>query len=126
LDFYVRLRPQTPEEKKMRLSRLSTFIWATVLFTLAVLSLQHVSRVVEVGLQIASIAYGAMLGVFLLGVLTRRATQYGAMAGMFCGFATEIYLWQFSAVPWTWWVATGTVVTFGVGYAASSFSRARN
>jgi SSS family transporter len=126
LDFYVRLRPQTPEEKKMRLSRLSTFIWATVLFTLAVLSLQHVSRVVEVGLQIASIAYGAMLGVFLLGVLTRRATQYGAMAGMFCGFATEIYLWQFSAVPWTWWVAIGTVVTFVVGYAASSFSRARN
>ena len=126
LDFYVRVRPQTPEEKKMRLSRISTFIWATVLFTLAVLSLQHVSRVVEVGLQIASIAYGAMLGVFMLGVLTRRATQYGAMAGMLCGFASEIYLWQFSRVPWTWWVAIGTVITFVVGYAASSFSKARN
>jgi len=126
LDFYVRLRPQTPEEKKMRLSRLSTFIWATVLFILAVLSLQHVSRVVEVGLQIASIAYGAMLGVFMLGVLTRRATQYGAMAGMLCGFAAEIYLWQFSSVPWTWWVAIGTVVTFVVGYGASSFSKAQS
>jgi SSS family solute:Na+ symporter len=79
-----------------------------------------------VGLQIASIAYGAMLGVFLLGVLTRRATQYGAMAGMLCGFASEIYLWQFSRVPWTWWVAIGTVITFVVGYAASSFSKARN
>jgi solute:Na+ symporter, SSS family len=126
LDFYVRVRPNTSEEKKMRLSRLSTFIWATVLFTLAVLSLQHVSRVVEVGLQIASIAYGAMLGVFMLGVLTRRATQYGAMAGMLCGFAIEVYLWQLTRVPWTWWVMIGTVVTFVVGYAASSFSRARS
>jgi Na+/proline symporter len=73
-----------------------------------------------VGLQIASIAYGALLGVFLLGVLTRRATQNAAMAGMICGFVTEVYLWQFTAVPWTWWVAIGTVVTFIVGFAASS------
>jgi Na+/proline symporter len=126
MDFYLRLRPQTAEEKKMGLSRFSTVMWATVLFILAVLSLHHVSRVVEVGLQIASIAYGAMLGVFLLGVLTRRATQYGAMAGMLCGFASEIYLWQFSRVPWTWWVAIGTVVTFVVGYGASRSFRARN
>ena len=126
LDFYVRFRPQASERKKMRLSRLSTVIWAIVLFILAVLSLHHVSRVVEVGLQIASIAYGAMSGVFLLGVLTRITTRYGAMAGMLCGFATEIYLSQFTSVPFTWWVAIGTVVTFVVGYATSSFSKAQS
>jgi solute:Na+ symporter, SSS family len=125
MDFYLRLRPQTPDSQKMYLSRVSTVMWAAVLFILAVLSLRSVGRVVEVGLQIASVAYGAMLGVFLLGVLTRRATQNGAIPGMLCGFATEIYLWQFTSVPWTWWVAIGTAVTFVVGYAASAFSRAR-
>lgn len=125
LDFYLRLRPQTPEARKMQLSRLSTVMWASVLFILAVLSLRSVGRVVEVGLQIASIAYGAMLGVFLLGVLTRRATQNGAMPGMICGFATEVYLWQFTHVPWTWWVAIGSLVTFVVGYIASSVSKAQ-
>jgi len=119
MDFYLRLHPQTPEDRKMRLSRFSTILWAIVLFILAVLSLRSVGRVVEVGLQIASVAYGAMLGVFLLGVLTRRANQNGAMLGMICGFATEIYLWRFTSVPWTWWVAIGTVVTLVVGYAAS-------
>ena len=39
-------------------------------------------RVVEVGLQIASVAYGALLGVFLLGVLTKRANQSGAIGWM--------------------------------------------
>ena len=126
LDFYMRLCPQTPEDRKMYLSRLSTVMWATVLFVLAVLSLRSVGHVVEVGLQIASIAYGAMLGVFLLGVLTRRATQNGAVPGMICGFAMEIYLWQFTHLPWTWWVAIGSLVTFVVGYAASSLSRASN
>ena len=90
-----------------------------LLFGLAVLSLHKVGRVIEVGLQIASVAYGALLGVFLLGVLTRRANQYGAMVGMLFGFVTELYIWLFTRVPWTWYVAIGTVVTFAVGYGVS-------
>ena len=119
MDFYVRLRPQTDEPARMRLARLSTVLWALLLFALAVLSLRKAGRVVEVGLQIASIAYGALLGVFLLGVLTRRANQRGAAIGMVFGFALELYLWLGTRVPWTWWVMIGTMVTFGVGYLAS-------
>jgi solute:Na+ symporter, SSS family len=122
MDFYVRFRPQADERTRMRLSRLATFCWAMVLFGLAVLALQKVGRVVEVGLQIASVAYGALLGVFLLGVLTRKANQRGAMVGMLFGFSTELYLWR-AHVPWTWWVLIGTVVTFAVGYGASELLR---
>jgi len=86
---------------------------------LAVLSLHKAGRVIEVGLQIASVAYGALLGVFLLGVLTKRANQNGATVGMVVGFGTELYLWKWTAVPWTWWVMIGTMVTFAVGYVAS-------
>ena len=119
IDFYLQRYPQVDELRKIRLSRIATFLWALLLFGLAVLSLNKVGRVIEVGLQIASVAYGALLGVFLLGVLTRRANQNGAMVGMLCGFVTEIYLWQFTRVPWTWYVAIGTVITFGIGYAGS-------
>jgi SSS family solute:Na+ symporter len=119
MDFYVRLRPLADEKIKMRLSRLATIAWALVLFGLAVIALHKVGRVVEVGLQIASVAYGALLGVFLMGVLTRRANQRGAMVGMAFGFSLELYLWLGTRVPWTWWVMIGTSVTFAVGYFAS-------
>jgi len=119
LDFYVRLRPQADEKMKMRLSRLATLAWACVLFALAVIALHKAGRVVEVGLQIASVAYGALLGAFLLGVLTRRANQQGAMVGMACGFVLELYLWLGTQLPWTWWVMLGTAVTFATGYVAS-------
>src|ERR1700684_1187111 len=118
LDFYLRLRPNSDEKKRMSLSRLSTFLWALLLFALAVFSLHKAGRVVEVGLQIASVAYGALLGVFLLGVLTKRANQRGAMIGMLFGFGTELYLWR-AHVPWTWWVVIGTGVTFAIGYMCS-------
>ncbi|MFZ0284140.1 MAG: sodium:solute symporter [Terriglobales bacterium] len=119
IDFYLQRNPQTDERRRVRLSRFMTVFWALILFGLAVLSLHRLGRVVEVGLQIASVAYGALLGVFLLGVLTRRANQAGAIVGMLCGFVTEIYLWLGTRVPWTWYVMIGTMVTFGVGYAIS-------
>jgi len=120
MDFYFRFRPEVSEEKRLQLARLATVVWAMVLFGLAVLALHRVGRVVEVGLQIASIAYGALLGVFLLGVLTKRANQQGAIVGMMCGFAIELYLWGWSQVAYTWWVAIGTCVTFAVGFAVSA------
>ena len=78
---------------------------------------------VEVGLQIASVVYGALLGVFLLGVLTKRATQTGAIFGMIAGLIAELYLWAHSQIAFTWWVAIGTCITFAVGYSASLVRR---
>ncbi len=137
VDFYLRRHPETSDSERLRLSRLSTVLWALVLFGLALLS-RNIKVVVEVGLAIASVAYGALLGVFVLGVLTKRANEAGAMAGFFCGFAFNLYLWQeqrlwaalsprigFSlalphgGVPFTWYVALGSTLTFGIGYAAS-------
>ncbi len=131
MDFYLRFRPGSLSETRPELSdagrlwraRLATAGWALVLFGLALLALHRVGRVVEVGLQIASVAYGALLGVFLLGVLTKRANQRGAMVGMICGLAMELYLWMWSQVAFTWWVAIGTCVTFAVGYAVSALWR---
>ena len=123
MDFYLRLRPQSDELTRMRLSRMATFFFAIVLFGLAVFSLHKAGRVVEVGLQIASVAYGALLGVFLLGVLTKRANQRGAMLGMLLGFSVDLYLWRWTRVPWTWWVLIGALVTFAVGYLASYVTR---
>src|SRR5208283_5341283 len=123
MDFYFRFRPVSgpmlSDAARLRTARFATVAWAFVLFGLAVLALHRVGRVMEVGLQIASVAYGALLGVFLLGVLTRRASQRGAIVGMIAGFAVELYLWGWSQVAFTWWVAIGTCVTFAVGYAAS-------
>ncbi len=84
-------------------------------------------------MSIASVAYGGLLGVFLLGTLTRYATQGGAIVGMVCGFAVNMILWlqslrllpnplagvHFPAVAFTWYVLIGAIVTFAVGSAVS-------
>jgi SSS family transporter len=119
IDFYLRRRKDESESKRLAISRASTIGWGLVLFALALLS-RRGGRVVEVGLSIASVAYGALLGVFLLGLLTKRTNERGAMVGMACGFAVELWIWLGTRVPWTWYVVIGTATTFSIGYIASA------
>jgi solute:Na+ symporter, SSS family len=118
VDFYSRLNPRASEERRVQLSRVATVLWGLALFVLAIAA-RRGGRVLEMGLSIASVAYGSLLGVFLLGVLTQRATERGAMAGMLCGFVLNVYLWKYTRVPFTWYVVLGSLATFVVGYAAS-------
>jgi Na+/proline symporter len=118
IDFYLRLHPQTPDHSRLSLSRWATVIWGVVLFGLALAS-RHGGKVLETGLSIASVAYGGLLGVFLLGVLTRRATQSGAITGMLCGLALNLYIWKGTHIAFTWYVTLGTIATFAVGYLTS-------
>ena len=60
-----------------------------------------------------------LLGVFLLGLLTKRTGEPAAMAGMVAGFLLMLYIKFFTPIAWTWYVLIGTSVTFGVGYLLS-------
>ena len=97
VDFYMGFRPEAADRERILVSRASTVLWALVLFAVAVYAVHTggTGNVVEIGLSIASVAYGCLLGVFLLGTLTRYATQTGAIIGMITGFALNIALWQF-------------------------------
>ena len=118
VDFYFRFKPDLPERRRILLSRIATVVWAVILFGLGLAS-RHGKKVLETGLAIASVAYGGMLGVFLLGVLTRRAKQTGAIIGMLCGLGLNIYIWNWTKIAFTWYVTLGAIATFVVGYAAS-------
>ena len=118
VDFYGRWRPLATEEQRMRVSKLVTVGWGLALFGLAIMA-RHGGRVLEVGLAITSVAYGSLLGVFLLGVLDRRASEPGATAGMLVGFLLNIFLWRFSRVSFTWYIALGSAATFVIGFLVS-------
>ncbi len=136
IDFYVQLRPNADAAERALISKGSTVAWALVLFAIAVVSLRAGGKghVVEIGLSIASVAYGCLLGVFLLGALTRFATEAGAALGMVCGFALNLWLWQgafpvhlgpltIPHIAWTWYVLIGSAATFAIGCCASLLFR---
>jgi solute:Na+ symporter, SSS family len=97
-------------------SRKLTLVWGLVL---GVLGLVHWGPVLVAGLTIASITYGATLGVFLLGTWNRRANEPGALIGFITGLTAMIAIKFQTPLAWTWYVLVGTVITFAAGSLAS-------
>jgi SSS family transporter len=104
----------------LRLARSMTVVWGAVLVTIGMLA-RHWGSVLESGLSIASVTLGLLLGVFLLGVLTRRVGEWGAIVGVLAGLGTILWVRYATPIAWTWWVLIGSLVTFGAGYVASWF-----
>jgi Na+/proline symporter len=102
------------ETEYLRLSRLATVAWGVVMFLIGWAS-TGVGSVLEAALGIASIVYGALLGVFLLGLLPRRPRETGAMAAMSAGLAVMLYVRFATPIAWTWHVLIGTLATVAVG-----------
>ena len=120
MDFYKPVfgRSDHDEGHFLRLARLTTLGWGVILFVIGWIA-RGWGSVLEAGLSIASILYGALLGVFLLGILTRRVGEYAAMAGMVASMLVMAYVKSSTSIAWTWYVMIGTATTITTGYLAS-------
>jgi solute:Na+ symporter, SSS family len=127
MDFYRPLRrggrnddAAANDRRDLKLARAATIAWGVVLLAIGTLA-RHWGPVLEAGLTIASIAYGGLLGVFLLGMLPRRIPETAAIVGMVAGVAAVVYVRLGTHIAWTWYVALGTSITFTMGILASLF-----
>lgn len=127
MDFYKPLVANSKhangsEARFLRLARLSTVVWGGILFGIGLIA-RNWGSVLEAGLSIASILYGSLLGVFLLGMLTRRTGELAAMTGMLAGVICMFFVKTQTSIAWTWYVMIGTAVTFSAGYVSSFLLR---
>jgi SSS family solute:Na+ symporter len=122
LDFAKLRGHGTDAAHFLRFSRRVTLLWGCVLLAFG---LVHWGPLLETGLTVASLPFGSLLGLFLLGTLDRRATARGALAGMFAGLAAILAVFCFTSVAFTWYVLFGAVTTVAVGAAASRLESAR-
>ena len=119
LDFYQPLaRRRHSDARLLLLSRWCTAGWGIVLIGIAILA-RGWGSVFTAGLTVASLVYGPMLGAFAVGVLTRRATERGAIAGIAVSLAVMVLVKLYTPLAWTWYVLVGTIVCAAVACAVS-------
>ncbi|MGC1368152.1 MAG: hypothetical protein WA829_20835, partial [Candidatus Acidiferrum sp.] len=116
LDFSTLRGRSADSVQFLRLSRRMTLVWGLILMAFGFIQW---GPLLEAGLTVASLPFGSLLGLFLLGTLDRKATAMGALAGMFLGLATILCVWRYTEIAFTWYVLVGAAVTFFVGSAVS-------
>jgi SSS family transporter len=126
MDFYKpfaarrvgRGRALPTETHYLAMARRATVLWAVILFLVGLVA-RHWGSVLEAGLTIASILYGSLLGVFLLGLLTRRVQENSAIVAMLAGLLLMIAVKRWTNIAFTWYVLIGTTATFLTGCVVS-------
>jgi SSS family solute:Na+ symporter len=122
MDFYrplaLRRDPNKSEAYFLGFARWATLVWALILVLVGLVA-RHWGSVLEAGLTIASILYGSLLGVFLLGLLTKSVQENAAIVAMFVGLAVMIGVKLWTPIAFTWYVLIGTSATFATGYIVS-------
>lgn len=118
-DLYRPLTGDTDEARLMRLSRGLTIVWGLVLIAVAFGAIGLKESVVVNALAIASFTTGILLGLFLLGILTRRVGQSAALIGMIAGVSAVSFAKFGTPLAWPWYALVGSSTVYAVGLLTS-------
>ncbi len=107
------------EKMTVAATRLWTVFFGIVQILIA-LAAQYVSQsVVDEALTIAGFTVGILLGVFLLGLISRQADGRAAMTAIIAGSGTLLAVRLGTGLAGIWYAALGTCVTLAIGMAVA-------
>jgi SSS family transporter len=107
-DLYRPLFPKTDELTLVRLSKFFTAFWGVVQIVTALGALKLEDNVVNNALSIASFLMGILLGLFMLGLMTKNVGQKAAFVGMVVAVLVVGYLKFGTTIAYPWWALVGS------------------
>ena len=119
IDFYRRhFVKEATDAHYLRVSKLATIAWGLFACVVALYA-SNQGSLIEVVNRYGSFFYGSILGVFILAVLSRRATAAGAFWGLIAGMAVVLIVAFTTGIEFLWHNLIGAVVVVVVGLAIS-------
>jgi Na+/proline symporter len=108
------------EQGYFRSARVATFLMG-VLGTLIGLIFVNpeIKSLFDAFIKVIGLFMGVLGGLFVLGVLTRRANAFGALTGALVGAAVMFSLWRFTQVNGYLYTVSGITTCVLAGYLAS-------
>lgn len=119
-DFYRRFRPNAPDRRCLNLARwLTVILGAAGVGTALWMANSGIKSLWDAFITILGLTGGALAGMFVLGIFTRRAHGTGALIGAIGGAAVLYFVQRSGAVHFFLYAAVGIVACVTIGYVAS-------
>jgi sodium-coupled monocarboxylate transporter 8/12 len=125
VDFYQRLwrNPDLSEVSQLRLARRLTLFYGAAVIGLA-FQVQRLGTLLEASNSVIGLIGGPLLGLFFLGILVRRATARGALAGWIAGVSVLLPVCFATRISFLWYTLIGCASTMLIGFLVSLFEPA--
>lgn len=119
-DFYRRFWRGVSDQAALRMGRILTAAVGLLGIGAALfLANSSMPSVWDLALLVTGLISNGIVGLFGLGLLTRRAHQTGAIIGMTVGMSVVFALQRYTPVTFWLYALVGSAVTFAVGYLLS-------
>jgi SSS family transporter len=118
-DLYRPLFPATDERRLLRLSKGLTAFWGLCQVGVALGAIGMEKAVIDNALAVAGFVTGILLGLFLLGLISRDAGQLAAFTGMVAGLGAVSFVAFGTRVAYPWYALVGASTVVIVGSAAA-------
>lgn len=124
-DYYQRFRKHTGNRERMLVLKLSS-VGVGVAGILVAFAFMSVQSALDAWWALASIFSGGMLGLFLLGYISRKARNFDAVLGVVCGVILVCWIVISPFVHANLAIVFGTLLIFLVGFlSANLFNKRR-
>jgi SSS family transporter len=118
MDFAKRMMPERTEAFYLRLSKVSTVLWAAALVVVASASRQR-PLVLETAFSLRGLTSGALLGGLLLALWWKRGPAGPVILGMFSSLAVMAWINRAgTGIYFPWYTMIGCAVTLAIAVAA--------
>lgn len=119
-DFYRRFSRNPSDRTAIALGRILTLLVGLSGIAVALyLAKSSIPSVWDMALLLTNLISNGIVGLFGLGLLTKRANQWGALLGVGVGMAIVFYLQRYTEVTFWLYPVIGTFVTMVGGYIFS-------
>ena len=123
LDIYVPFfGAEKSDSELLKISRMVTLGWGILLVATAIGFIGLEGTVVEVALGIASYTYGGLLGVFLLGLIHKGASEKDAIIGFITALIVMSIVITTLKIAWPLYTMVGAAAVILTGAASSKLS----
>jgi SSS family transporter len=118
-DFFIRFgKKESSEKRGVFHAKVITCVWG-ILIMLSASLVGGRDTIFAIVAKVMSPFAGPLLGMFLLGMLSRRANSFGVIAGAIVGAAATVYATYFTPIFWMWYFVIGSMGALVSGYFLS-------
>ena len=120
-DFYRRFKANATDHQCLILGRILTAVVGAAGTAAAVILAQidDVKSVWDLAIMVTGLISSSVIGLFLLGLVTRKTHEAGALVGAAAGMATIILMKFYCPITFWLYIVIGPLVTICIGVAAS-------
>lgn len=124
-DFYRRVFHHANDKERLRFMK-----WASVVVglvgtaTAAYMATMNIRSMFQTWNVLCALLGGGFIGIYILGMFSRRANAIGVVVGAFASIACTLYVKNYTPLHWTFYTPVAVICCLVVGYLASLVSPA--